>query len=380
MTLPVASFTIRFMEKTDCAIIGAGVIGLTIARRLAMDGREVIILEHADAIGTVTSARNSEVIHAGLYYPKDSLKARLCVEGKQQLYAYLEERGINHNRCGKMIVAADEAELDGLGEIQAKAAANGVDDIKILSTADARAREPELTCTGALLSPSTGILDSHAFMLALQGDAENHGATLALLSTVNGGRVDGDRIILDVSSGGTDMQLSCATVINAAGLGAQDIASAIDGMPKALIPPLYLSKGCYFSLSGKAPFQHLIYPLPGQAGLGIHYTRDLGGQGRFGPDSQWVESIDYKVDVSRSDVFYDSIRRYWPGLPDGSLTPGYAGIRPKIQAPGEDPADFVIQGPTDHGVNGLINLYGLESPGLTSSMAIADLTAEMLAS
>ncbi|MBT4220468.1 MAG: FAD-dependent oxidoreductase, partial [Rhodospirillaceae bacterium] len=197
------------MEKTDCAIIGAGVIGLTIARRLAMDGREVIILEHADAIGTVTSARNSEVIHAGLYYPKDSLKARLCVEGKQQLYAYLEERGINHNRCGKMIVAADEAELDGLGEIQAKAAANGVDDIKILSTADARAREPELTCTGALLSPSTGILDSHAFMLALQGDAENHGATLALLSTVNGGRVDGDRIILDVSSGGTDMQLSC---------------------------------------------------------------------------------------------------------------------------------------------------------------------------
>jgi L-2-hydroxyglutarate oxidase LhgO len=368
------------MEKIDCAVIGAGVIGLAIARRLAMDGREVIVLEAADAIGTVTSSRNSEVIHAGLYYPPGSLKAKLCVQGNKQLYEYLEDRGIAHKRCGKLIVAGDASEEAALQQLQANALANGVDDLQLLSALEARAIEPNLTCAAALLSPSTGILDSHALMLALQGDAENSGAAFAFLSTVNGGEVTGDGLILDVAGETGNMRLACGTVINTAGLGAQAVAAAICGMPKALIPPLYLSKGCYFTLGGKAPFEHLIYPLPTRSSLGIHYTRDLGGQGRFGPDAEWVDRIDYTVDPEHAAGFYASIRRYWPDLPDGSLSPGYSGIRPKVQAPGAEPADFIVQGPSEHGVKGLINLFGIESPGLTSSLAIADLVMAELAS
>lgn len=359
-------------DTTDCIVIGAGVIGLAIARNLALLGREVVVLEEADAIGTVTSARNSEVIHAGLYYPQGSLKARLCVRGRAMLYDYLEQRGIPYRRCGKLVVATDEEELSALDGVLAKARANGVDDMVKISAAEARAMEPELHCTGALHSPSTGIFDSHAYMLSLQGDAENHGAVLAFLSRVSGGTVGGDGITLDVSCGGDTMTLGCRTLINAAGLGAQGVAGALRGFPQDRIPPLNFAKGCYFSLAGKAPFERLIYPIPGNDGLGTHYTRDLGGQGRFGPDVEWVDAIDYEVDPARGDSFYAAIRKYWPALADGALSPAYSGIRPKVQNPGESAADFIIQGPAEHGVAGLVNLFGIESPGLTSSLAIAD--------
>ncbi|NQV48357.1 MAG: NAD(P)/FAD-dependent oxidoreductase [Rhodospirillaceae bacterium] len=358
-------------DKIDCAVIGAGVIGLAIARELSLAGREVVVLESADAIGTGTSSRNSEVIHAGLYYAEGSLKARLCVEGLKLLYAFLQERDINHIRCGKLIVATSDDELDLVKKLHAKGVANGVHDLEWLSTEDASALEPHLKCRGGLLSPSTGIFDSHNYMLTLQGDAENNGAVFAFLSRVTGGKAEAGSILLNVDADGESVALSCNTVINAAGLGAQDIAAAIMGMPRDLVPPLYYAKGNYFYLAGKAPFQHLIYPVPGAASLGLHYTRDLGGQGRFGPDVEWVDKIDYTVDGARADSFYEAIRRYWPELEDGALTPGYSGIRPKIQAPGDAAADFVIQGPDTHGIEGLVNLFGFESPGLTSSLAIA---------
>ncbi len=359
-------------DTTDCIVIGAGVIGLAIARNLALRGREVVVLEEADAIGTVTSARNSEVIHAGLYYPQGSLKARLCVRGRAMLYDYLKQRGIPYRRCGKLVVATNEEELSALDGVLDKARANGVDDMVKISATEARAMEPELHCTGALHSPSTGIFDSHAYMLSLQGDAENHGAVLAFLSRVTGGTVGGDGITLDVSCGGETMTLGCRTLINAAGLGAQGVAGALRGFPQDRIPPLNFAKGCYFSLNGKAPFERLIYPIPSNDGLGTHYTRDLGGQGRFGPDVEWIESIDYEVDPARGDGFYATIRKYWPGLEDGALAPAYSGIRPKVQNPGEPAADFIIQDPSVHGVAGMVNLFGIESPGLTSSLAIAD--------
>ncbi|MBL6931053.1 MAG: NAD(P)/FAD-dependent oxidoreductase [Rhodospirillales bacterium] len=365
-------------ERVDCAVIGAGVVGLAIARKLAIQGREVIVLEREDAIGTITSARNSEVIHAGLYYPEGSLKARLCVAGRALLYDYLQERAINHQRCGKLIVATTEEESEALEDILEKARINGVDDMTRINAADARAMEPELTCHGALFSPSTGIFDSHSYMLNLQGDAENHGASFAFLSTVAGGQIKDGAVSLDVSGADGTMTLDCSTVINAAGLGAQKIASSIDGFPLQKVPPLHYAKGNYFTLNGKAPFKHLIYPLPGKASLGTHYTRDLGGQGRFGPDVQWIDDIDYNVDPDRAESFYAAIRRYWPGLADGTLNPAYSGIRPKIQAPGEPTADFIIQDTGVHGVRGLINLFGIESPGLTSSLAIADEVASRL--
>jgi L-2-hydroxyglutarate oxidase LhgO len=365
-------------ERVDCVVIGAGVIGLAIARKLAMQGREVIVLECEDAIGTATSARNSEVIHAGLYYPKDSLKARLCVAGRALLYDYLQERAINHQRCGKLIVATNAEETEALDGILEKARLNGVDDMQRISAADAHAMEPELSCHGALLSPSTGIFDSHTYMLNLQGDAESHGVTFAFLSTVTGGQIKNDRISLEVSGADGSMTLDCGSVINAAGLGAQKIVSAIDGFPLDKVPPLHYAKGNYFTLNGKAPFEHLIYPLPGKASLGTHYTRDLGGQGRFGPDVQWIGEIDYNVDPGRAESFYAAIRRYWPGLTDNALNPAYSGIRPKVQAPGEATADFIIQDAGVHGVSGLINLFGIESPGLTSSLAMADEVASRL--
>jgi len=373
----------RFKEKSvsdsvDCVVIGAGVIGLAIARKLAMSGRDVIVLEREDAIGTITSARNSEVIHAGLYYPEGSLKARLCVAGRAQLYDYLQERAIPHQRCGKLLVATsapEEQELDG---ILAKARINGVDDMVRISAADAHAMEPELSCLSALFSPSTGIIDSHSYMLNLQGDADNHGAAFAFLNTVTGGRIDGGTISLDVSGADGTMTLDCRTVINAAGLGAQKIASAMVGFAPEKVPPLHYAKGSYFTLSGKAPFAHLIYPIPGMASLGTHYTRDLGGQGRFGPDVEWIDEIDYAVDPDRAQSFYAAIRRYWPGLADGALNSAYSGIRPKVQAPGEAAADFIIQDAKVHGVAGLVNLFGIESPGLTASLSIADEVARRL--
>lgn len=348
-------------DPVDCAVIGAGVVGLAVARALALAGREVIVLEAADAIGTVTSSRNSEVIHAGLYYPDGSLKARLCVEGRRLLYPYLDAHGIDYHRCGKLIVATDDDDPAALATVQKKALANGVEDLRQLSGDEARALEPNVRCVAALLSPSTGIFDTHGYMLALRGDAENNGAAIALLSPVTGGEVRGDGIVLRVG-GAEPAALLCRTVVNCAGLGAQAVAAAIDGVPKSAIPPLHYAKGNYFSLTGRPPFRHLVYPVPGPASLGTHYTLDFAGQGRFGPDVEWVTAIDYHVDPARAETFYAAIRRYWPDLADGALQPAYAGVRPKIQAPGEPAHDFVIQGPETHGIDGLVNLFGIESP------------------
>ncbi|KAF0165420.1 MAG: NAD binding site:FAD dependent oxidoreductase [Rhodocyclaceae bacterium] len=368
------------MEKIDCAVIGAGVIGLAVARRLAAAGREVLILEAEGAFGTGISARNSEVIHAGVYYPAGSLKARLCVAGRSMLYAYCAERGIGHRRCGKLIVAAGEPEREQLGRIAAAAAANGVDDLQFLSRDAARALEPALECAAALLSPSTGIIDSHALMLSLLGDAERKGAVLALQSPVRGGEIVADGIVLDIGTDTEDaMQLHAATVVNCAGLGAQAFAQRLRGLPPAVVPPLSYAKGNYYALEGRAPFSRLIYPVPEAAGLGVHLTLDLGGQARFGPDVEWIDRIDYTVAPERADAFYAEVRRYWPQLPDGALLPAYAGIRPKPHAPGAAACDFLVSGPAEHGIGGLVCLYGIESPGLTACLALADHVADRLA-
>jgi L-2-hydroxyglutarate oxidase LhgO len=356
----------------DAVVIGAGVVGLAVARALALAGREVIILESEDAIGTATSSRNSEVIHAGIYYPKDSLKAKFCVEGRKRLYPYCSARGVGHRRCGKLIVATDEAQIPGLRQIEAKALANGVDDIRWIEGTEAMEMEPALSCVAALSSPSTGIIDSHGLMLAYLGDAEDRGTMIAFKSPVLGGRVTGAGEIELSVGGAAPMTLAARTVINSAGLDAQPVALSIEGLDPATVPPRYFAKGNYFSLTGRAPFTHLIYPAPEAAGLGVHLTLDLGGQAKFGPDVEWIDEIDYEVDPRRCEGFYAAVRRYWPGLADDSLVPAYSGIRPKIQAPGEAALDFVIQGPDDHNVAGLVNLYGIESPGLTASLAIAD--------
>jgi L-2-hydroxyglutarate oxidase LhgO len=366
------------MEKVECVVIGAGVIGLAIARRLAQAGREVIVLEAAEGIGTVTSSRNSEVIHAGIYYKAGSLMARMCVAGKQALYDYCRDHGIPYRNCGKLIVATTAKETEKLESIKAHAEANGVFDLQILSRQAARALEPALNCDAALLSPSTGIIDSHSYMLALRGEAEDAGAAFAFHTPLIGGAVDGGRIRID-AGGEVPMSLECQLLVNTAGLDATAVARSIDGMPSNLIPPAYLAKGNYFSCSARAPFSHLIYPVPEPGGLGVHLTLDMAGQARFGPDVEWVDRIDYAVDPARAERFYPAIRRYWPALPDGALMPSYSGVRPKIVAPDVATQDFVIQGPRDHGVNGLINLFGIESPGLTSSLALAEYVGELAA-
>jgi L-2-hydroxyglutarate oxidase LhgO len=361
------------MERVDCLVIGAGVIGLAVARELAVSGREVIVLERAGAIGTETSSRNSEVIHAGLYYPPGSLKARLCVLGKRLLYEYCADRGIEARSIGKLLVATAEAQISKLASIKDNAEGNGVSDLRWLTLEEARALEPEVSCVAALLSPSSGIFDSHAFMLALQGDIEDSGGAVAFNSTVKGGRKHGEGIAIATG----DLELQAGIVVNAAGLYAPAVAATIAGIPLRLVPRAYFAKGNYFALTGvRSPFKHLIYPMPEQAGLGIHATLDLGGGVRFGPDVEWVDSIDYKVDPARAPSFEESIRFYWPSLPQGALAPSYCGIRPKIVGPGEPAADFLIQGPSAHGIDGLWNLFGIESPGLTSSLALA---AEVMA-
>lgn len=367
------------MESVECIVIGAGVVGLAVARALALAGREVIVLEAADAIGTETSSRNSEVIHAGIYYAKDSLKAYHCVAGKHRLYEFCASHGVGHRRCGKYIVATSTSELAVLDGIKAKAAANGVDDLTEIDGAQARAAEPELTCEGALLSPSTGIIDSHGLMLAYQGDAEDHGAMIAFHARVQGGQVSGNRKRLQVSiEGGETLEIHCDLLVNAAGLGAQPVSRSLEGLPADSVPPLHFCKGNYFSLLGRQPFSRLIYPVPDSASLGVHVTVDLAGQVRFGPDQEWVEQIDYNVEPSRADVFYAAVRKYYPALQDGALQPAYSGMRPKIQSPDEPARDFIIQGPDEHGINGLVNLYGIESPGLTASLSIADAVAAQL--
>jgi L-2-hydroxyglutarate oxidase LhgO len=364
------------MDQVDCVVIGAGVVGLAVARALALQGREVMVLEAADAIGTGTSSRNSEVIHAGIYYAEGSLKARLCVQGKALMYAYCAERGIGFSRCGKLLVATSDAQVAQLHVMMTKAAANGVHDLVLLTRAQARALEPQLECVAAVHSPSTGIVDSHALMLALQGDLENAGGLVVLNSALAHAQFAQDAIVL-MAKDGTELQ--ARSVVNAAGLQAQALASRFAGLAAEFVPPSHYAKGSYFTLAGRSPFNRLIYPVPEAAGLGVHLTLDLGGQAKFGPDVQWVDSPDdLVVDPARGDAFYAAVRQYWPALQDGTLIPGYAGIRPKIQGPGEPARDFLIQGPAVHGVPGLVNLFGIESPGLTSALAIGEYVRRLL--
>ena len=364
-------------ESIECVVIGAGVVGLAVARELARRGRETLILEAESAIGTATSSRNSEVIHAGIYYPAGSAKARFCVAGKELLYAFCGARGVEYQRCGKLIVATDESQIPTLQSIESRARTNGVTDLYWLKADKTRELEPELNAVAALCSPSTGIVDSHGFMLALQGDFERAGGVIALRTPVLRGQCEDKAILLEAGRG-ESMSLAASVVINCAGLFAQETAHLIQGVPKASIPPAYFAKGNYYVLQGSVPFSRLIYPVPESGGLGVHLTLDLVGQGRFGPDVEWVSELNYAVDPDRADRFYAAIRRYWPGLPDGSLQPGYAGIRPKLQGPQEPAADFLIQGPEVHGVPGLVNLYGIESPGLTAALAIADYVADLV--
>jgi L-2-hydroxyglutarate oxidase LhgO len=364
-------------EAIDCAVIGAGVVGLAIARRLAMAGREVVILEAEEAFGTHTSSRNSEVIHAGIYYATGSLKARLCVAGRMALYRYCAEHEVSHRRIGKLIVATEREQLAGLRKYWEQAHINGVTDLQMLDAAQVAELEPEVRGVGGFLSPSTGIIDSHGLMLAYLGDAEAHGAALALASPVVSGVVTANGIQLDIG-GKEGMRVVCNSVVNSAGFSAQAVARSIAGVPPVYIPPTYYAIGHYYTLAGRAPFRRLIYPVARPDWLGVHVTIDLGGKVKFGPDFEWIDGIDYRFDVSREAAFYEAIRRYFPGLRDGALQPGYTGIRPKISGPGAPAADFVIQGPREHGVRGLVSLYGIESPGLTASLAIADHVARLV--
>jgi L-2-hydroxyglutarate oxidase LhgO len=364
------------LDTVECIVVGAGVIGLAVARALAMAGRETLIVERQPTIGTQNSSRNSEVVHAGIYYPAGSRKARFCVRGRDLLYEFCATHAVSHRQCGKLIVAASDEQAGELPQIVARANANGVHDIRGLSRTEATALEPELQCVAALLSPATGIIDGHGYMTALLGVAEQHGATLATHSEV---------AKLRRRTGGVDVQMSGSEgtwrakwLINAAGLDALPLVRAMEGFPQQQLPCGYFAKGSYFSVSQRAPFSHLIYPLPESAGLGIHLTLDLAGRARCGPDVEWVNSIDFAVDGNRGNAFYAAIRRYWPALQDGALAPAYAGIRPKLSGPGEPDADFRIDGPAEHGVDGVINLFGIESPGLTASLAIAEYVAAIV--
>jgi len=362
-------------ECVQCVVIGAGVVGLAVARALALQGREVLVLEAEDAIGTQTSARSSEVIHAGLYYPAGSLKARLCVQGRAMLYDYCAQRSVPHRRCGKLVVATSERQTDALQAVAERARANGVRGLQWQGGAAARRLEPALACHAALLSPDTGIIDSHALMLALQADLEHAGGAVVLRTRVQAvDRVAGALRVRTHDGTVLDTRL----LVNAAGLHAVDLARRIEGLSAAFVPRAFHAKGSYFSCAVRVPFSHLIYPLPEPAGLGVHLTLDLAGQARFGPDVQWVgDPGDLQVQAERALGFYGEVRRYWPGLPDGALLPGYAGMRPKISGPAEPAADFLIQGPREHGVPGVVNLFGIESPGLTSSLAIGQYVTDL---
>ena len=377
-------------------VIGAGVVGLAVARALALAGREVIVIEKETAIGQGVSSRNSEVIHAGLQYTPGSLKARLSVRGKEMLYAYCPTRGVDTRNCGKLVVATDESQHAALRDMQRKATANGA-LTEYLSAAQAMQLEPQLHCTAALLSPTTGIIDSHRLMLALQGDLENAGgvvamgtkvlsAHLSLEKTAASHIITAQAATKNIANGAiklTEMELSANIVINAASLHACALARRMQGLGAQHIPREYFAKGSYFSLAGKSPFSRLVYPAPQDAWLGVHLTLDLGDQAKFGPDMQWLDVqnpdyIDYSVDPARADSFYAAVRSYWPALQDGALQPSYSGVRPKIYGPSQKAPDFCIQGPQVHGIAGLVNLFGIESPGLTSSMAIGEYISDML--
>ena len=364
--------------ETDCVVIGAGAVGLACARALALSGREVIVLEAEAAIATHTSSRNSEVIHAGHYYPTGSLKAQLCVTGRRQLYTYLEERSIDHKRCEKLVVATSPEDADALNGLKARADANGVEGVRLIEGDTARRMEPALSpdVLAALHSPVTGIFDSHAYFLALQGDLEDQGGQIAFGTPVLRGAVLEDGIVLE-TGGDSPAVIKAKHVINAAGHRSIDIARRIEGDHCDHVPKAWFTKGSYFSIAGRVPFQRLIYPMATSASLGIHLTIDLGGQGKVGPDAEWLPEgaappFDYEVDPARAERFYAAVRTYWPGLKDGALSPGYSGVRPKLVPPGAPSGDFRIEGPDTHGSDGLIHLFGIESPGLTSSLAIAD--------
>ena len=368
------------MDLIDCVVAGAGVVGLAIARELSLRGLETLVIERASAIGTETSARNSEVIHAGIYYAPGSLKAELCVPGKKMLYRFAAERGIPHRNCGKLIVATSHEQEAVLRSIADRAAACGVDDLSFLSAGQARALEPALTCVLALHSPSTGIIDSHGYMLALRGDIEESGSGIALNTKVASVHVEKGGFAVETvdRESGETFPLLARNFINSAGLWATELAASIEGLDRRFVPEIRYAKGNYFAVSGRAPFSRLIYPVPEPGGLGVHLTLDLAGTMRFGPDVEWIDGIDYAVDPRRADHFYSEIRKYWPALRDGSLEPAYSGIRPKLYRDGQAIADFAIEGPETHGVPGLVNLFGIESPGLTSSLAIAEHVADML--
>lgn len=371
-----------FVEEVETVVIGAGVVGLAVAKALAESGREVLVLERHDAIGTESSARNSEVIHAGIYYPTGSEKAQLCVRGRHALYAYCDERGIPHQKIGKLIVATAEDEKKALENLRRTALANGVEDIRWITEAEVHEMEPVVHSVGGLLSPSTGIVDSHSLMLSYQGDLENSGGTIAFLSEAKAGKCGSAGFELSIATEGDKFGLRCRELVNSGGLWAQTFAQSLQGAHQSHVPPRHLCKGHYFTLSGRSPFSHLVYPAPAPAGLGIHVTLDIGGQVRFGPDAEWLPSdlteIDYAVDETRAADFAAAIRRYYPDIDPNDLVPAYAGVRPKIQAQGEPAHDFVLQAPAEHGVQGLVNLFGIESPGLTSSLAIGARVTDLL--
>jgi L-2-hydroxyglutarate oxidase LhgO len=365
-------------ETVECVVVGAGVVGLAVARALALAGREVMVLEQEPGIGAHTSSRNSEVIHAGLYYKKGTLRAQLFPRARDLMYAYCAAHGVPHRRIGKLVVARTADEVAPLRAHMARALESGVSDVRWLEPAAARALEPNLQCHAAYLSPSSGIVDSHALMLAYRADLEAANGTVVLRSPVIGGRVTADGFALDVG-GAEPTALVCRLLVNCAGHGAPPLARAIAGIPPQTIPAAYFRRGVYFTVTGKPPFGHLIYPVHGKTGLDIHAVVDLAGQVRFGPDNEWIDRIDYSVDPARAVHFYPAVRSFWPGLADGALQPGYAGIRPTISGPGEPALDYQVRGPDVHGVRGLINLFGIESPGLTASLGLAEYVANMVA-
>jgi L-2-hydroxyglutarate oxidase LhgO len=369
--------------QTECLVVGAGAVGLACAVELARRGREVLTVEAADCIGSGTSSRNSEVIHAGLYYPTGGMRHRLCVEGRRKLYAYLAACGVAHRKCGKLVVATSPEEEAQIAALCRRALENGVENVALLSAAEAKAMEPNLRCVSALFSAETGILDSHGYMLALSGELESRGGALALEAPLLRARaLAGGGFEADIG-GREPATIRCRALVNAAGLRAQRVARAIEGLPSETVPPLVLAKGSYFGCAGRPAFTRLVYPAPIEGGLGVHLTLDLAGRMRFGPDVEWLDErdpdkVDYAVDPRRAQSFYQAIRRYWPALPDDALTPDYAGCRPKLSARGQPAAEFRIDGPETHGLEGLVNLFGIESPGLTASPAIAACAADRL--
>ncbi|CAM8934265.1 unnamed protein product [Rhodiola kirilowii] len=391
-------------ERVDCVVIGAGVVGIAVARELASKlKREVIVIDSAPTFGTATSSRNSEVIHAGIYYPQNSLKATLCVRGRELMYKYCEEHAVPHKLIGKLIVASKASDVPKLMDLMERGRRNGVEDLRMLEAVEAMRLEPELLCAKALLSPVSGIVDSHSLMLSLVGDAERNGATFAYNTVVTSGRVEGEKVHINVSSSKAveswdgesplcpELILVPNLIVNSAGLSAPVIAKRLKGLTKETFPCHYYARGCYFTLSNtkSPPFSHLIYPIPEDGGLGVHVTLDMNGHVKFGPDVEWIGPVDdvssflnrfdYSVRADRAEKFYPEVRKYYPNLKDGSLEPRYSGIRPKLSGPNKTPTDFLIQGGDVHGVPGLLNLFGIESPGLTSSLAIAEYIAARLA-